>query len=454
MSRLAPLLRLRALAADAGVRATATTRLIALAGAPVSIYLAATRLAPASQGYYFVAVNVIALAQLFEIGLGTIIVQFASHAWPRLRWGQRGGLEGEPAARDAVNAVLLVAIRWYGVAALVLFAIAGVGGVLLYGRTAPESAVGFVVLWCGFVALTAVYLTLIPFIAVAEGCGDLVGVQHMRSWQAAALLLALWTGIVTQGSLVAAWLGASAQLLMAVGWLLMRHRGLLRAPRTLPVDLMDSTGGLPKRFRTEQLRSAQLWLALWLAPQLLTPIALKLAGGDAAGRLGVTLAIALAPLTLALAWLHGRYPSFGALVAEGRTVEFDALARRAMAEAGVVFVAGAIGLTGVVLLLPFVAPSVAARVLPLPYLFALFGGAFASLLLQAMAGWLRAFRDEGIAGPIVGGAAATVLVSGVAAGIGGVRLMTVAFAVASLVIAVPMAFVHFVRVRRERMPVS
>src|SRR5450759_3012414 len=119
-----------ALAADAGVRATATTRLIALAGAPVSIYLAATRLAPASQGYYFVAVNVIALAQLFEIGLGTIIVQFASHEWPRLRWGRNGGLEGELAARDAVNAVLLAAIRWYGVAALVLFAIAGVGGVL------------------------------------------------------------------------------------------------------------------------------------------------------------------------------------------------------------------------------------------------------------------------------------------------------------------------------------
>lgn len=451
MSRLSPLLRLRALAADAGVRATAATRIIALAGAPVSIYLAATRLTPNAQGYYFVAVNVIALAQLFEIGLGTIIVQFASHEWPRLRWGRRGGLEGDPIARDAVNAVLLAALRWYGVAALLLFGIAGVGGALLYGRMAPDSAVAFVVLWFGFVAMTAVYLPLIPFIAVAEGCGDLVGVQRMRSAQAAALLLALWIGIVTQGSLVAAWLGASAQLLVAVGWLLLRHRGLLRAPRSLPVHLVHAAGGLPAQFRMEQLRSAQLWLALWLAPQLLTPIALKLVGGDAAGQLGVTLAIALAPLTLALAWLHGRYPSFGALVAEGRTMEFDALARRATAEAGVVFVATAIALTGVVLLLPFVAPSVAVRVLPLPYLFALFGGAFASLLLQAMAGWLRAFRDEEIAGPIVGGAAATIVVSGVAAALGGVRMMTVAFAAASLGIAVPVALVHFARVRRERM---
>lgn len=451
MTGSGPLLRLRALAADAGVRATATARLIALAGAPVSIYLAATRLTPSSQGYYFVAVNVIALAQLFEIGLGTIIVQFASHEWPRLRWGRDGGLEGEPAARNAIHAIVHAAVRWYGLSALVLFAIAGVGGTLLYGRTAPESAVGFVVLWCGFVAMTAVYLTLIPFIAVAEGCGDLLGVQRMRAWQAAALLAALWTGILTHGSLVAAWLGASAQLLVAAGWLVWRHRALLRAPRSRQVPLSGEARGLPGRFRAEQGRSAQLWLALWLAPQLLTPMALKLAGGDAAGRLGVTLAIALAPLTLALAWLHGRYPSFGALVAEGRTVEFDALARRATTEALAVFVAGALVVTGIVVLLPLIAPSVAVRVLPLPLLAALFGGALASLLLQAMAGWLRAFRDEGIAGPVVAGAALTVVASGVAAATGGVRALTLTFAAASLGAAVPIALVHFLRVRKERM---
>jgi hypothetical protein len=116
-----------------------------------------------------------------------------------------------------------------------------------------------------------------------------------------------------------------------------------------------------------------------------------------------------------------------------------------------VFVAAAAAVTGVVMLLPVFAPAVAVRVLPLPWLIALYGGALASLLLQAMAGWLRAFRDEKIAGPIVGGAAVTVLVSAVAAGIGGVQVMCLAFAAASLGIAVPMALAHFVKVRRERM---
>ncbi len=149
--------------------------------------------------------------------------------------------------------------------------------------------------------------------------------------------------------------------------------------------------------------------------------------------------------------MHGRYPSYGALVAEGRTREFDQLARRASAEAVAVFLAGAVALTGVVMLLPRVLPAFAVRVLPLTSLAALFGGALASLLLQAMAGWLRAFRDEEIATPIVAGAVATVVVSGVAAVVGGVAVMPVAYAAASLLIAVPLAAAHFVRVRRARL---
>jgi hypothetical protein len=448
---LSPFRRLLALADDAGVRATAATRIVMLVGAPVSLFLAATRLPASSQGYYFVGVNIVALAQLFETGLGTIVVQFASHEWPRLRWGARGGLDGDPVARDAVNALLLAAIRWFGIAAVVVFVVAGVGGAVLYGSALSSGAFAFTVMWCGYCALTAVYLLLVPFVCVAEGCGDLLAVQRMRGWQAAGVLVGLWTGIVTEGPLLAAWLAAFAQFSVAAIWLMRRHPALLRAPRTLPAHLLDAASGLRSRYRTEQGRSAQLWLALYLAPQLLVPILLRLRGGNESGRLGVTLAIAIAPLTLATAWLHGRYPSFGSLVAGNRRAEFDALARRAAGEAVAVFLAGAIFLTGVVMLLPFVLPGLASRVMPLAFLWALFAGSAASLVLQAMAGWLRAFRDEGIAAPVVAGAAGVIVASGVCGALGGARLMTVGFAASSLVFAVPLAAVHFVRVRRERL---
>jgi hypothetical protein len=442
---------LRALAGDAGVRATAAARLIALAGAPVTLYLAATRLPPAAQGYYFVAINVVALAQLFELGLGTIVVQFASHEWPRLRWGSGGGLDGDPTAHDAVRALLVAALRWFAGAALVLFIVAGVGGAVLFGRGFQSPAFSFAVLWCGLVAMTGLYLLLVPFVCVAEGCGDLTSVQRMRGAQALVVLLALWTGIAQHSPLLAAWLAAAGQFTVAAVWLARRHPQLLRAPGALPAHLLDRVAGLPARYGREQGRSAQLWLALWLAPQLLASILLRVRDGNEAGRLGVTLAVAIAPLTIALAWLHGRYPTFGSLVAEDRLAEFDTLVRRAFGEATAVFFGMAVLCSGVVMLLPFVLPAFAFRFLPLSSLLLLLAGSFAGLVLQAMAGWLRAFRDEGIAAPIVAGTVAVVVASGAGAVFGGARTMCLAYAIASVGVAMPIAIQHFLRVRRVRL---
>jgi hypothetical protein len=177
-------------------------------------------------------------------------------------------------------------------------------------------------------------------------------------------------------------------------------------------------------------------------------------GGDEAGRLGVTLAVATAPLTLAMAWLHGRYPSVGAMVASGKTREFDTFARRAAVEAVSVFIATCLLVTGAVLLLPYVLPALAVRFLPPVSLLALMAGNLAGLLLQAMAGWLRAFRDEGIATPIVAGAAVVVISSAVAGTVGGAQLMAAVFAASGLFVAAPIAGIHFLRVRRERLSSS
>ena len=119
-----------------------------------------------------------------------------------------------------------------------LFLVAGAGGALIFRGNIGGSWTAFGIFWCGFVSVTAVYLLVIPFVCVCEGCGDLVAVQRMRAWQAAAILLALWTGIVTSGPLAAAWLAAAAQLLVAVTWLFARPLGLLRAPPTLPALLL------------------------------------------------------------------------------------------------------------------------------------------------------------------------------------------------------------------------
>jgi hypothetical protein len=68
-------------------------------------------------------------------------------------------------------------------------------------------------------------------------------------------------------------------------------------------------------------------------------------------------------------------------------------------------------------------------------------------LLQAMAGWLRAYRDEGIANAVVIGAIFTVVASTAASVGGSTARIVLAYALSSTLIALPLGFGYFRRFR-------
>src|SRR5579862_5483845 len=69
----------------------------ALSGA-VSLVLLTRFLSAAEQGFYFVFVDILALQLFFELGLSTVVMQFASHERARLEWTSEGRLEGDTRA--------------------------------------------------------------------------------------------------------------------------------------------------------------------------------------------------------------------------------------------------------------------------------------------------------------------------------------------------------------------
>ncbi len=64
---------------DLAVAFVLLTRLSLLLAAPVTLWLVATRRPPAEQGVFFILWNLQALTQLMELGVGTLMVQVASH---------------------------------------------------------------------------------------------------------------------------------------------------------------------------------------------------------------------------------------------------------------------------------------------------------------------------------------------------------------------------------------
>ena len=121
--------------------------------------------------------------------------------------------------------------------------------------------------------------------------------------------------------------------------------------------------------------------------------------------LAMTLAIAMAPLTLASAWLQGRYPRYGALISLGQPDELRRVASEATTQALVVCLAGTLAATVAVWLLGVWLPSLAARALPAIAITILGAANLAWLAAQSMASYRRAWREEPMTEATVIGAA-------------------------------------------------
>ena len=417
--------RLAHLFGDPSVRWLAAARVIALLAAPVSLYLLVTRQPLSARGFYLIAINVVALGQLFETGLGTLVVQFAA----RVRPSERGTLRG-------------AADRWYLRAALAFLAIGATLGTYVFATGADSASVDFLWPWAVILACTAAYIRMVPLICLREGGGGGEAVQRMRAAQAvvvsAAIVFGLWSG---RGIRAAAW-AAAAQLLVGAAYLWHARQQLPGAD--LPV------GRLAEQFAREQGRSARVWIALWLAPQLLTPAAMFLRSASEAGDIGLHVALALAPPVLSVAWMHARYPRLGALVAAGALRTFDDTARLAFVQAAWVFAGAAVALLVLAVAGPKFLPFLAGRVLSAPMLAVLLAGTFVLVLMQAMLAWFRAFGEETFATQVVVSCAAMTLGGVGGAAVAGAFGAAAGFSLVGFVVAVILSL-GFARLRSQRL---
>lgn len=416
---------LRRLLGDPSVRWLATARVIALGAAPLSLYLLVTRQPISARGFYLIAINVVALAQLFEIGMGTLVVQFAT----RVRPSERGALRG-------------AAEQWYGRAAIVFLAVGATVGSYVFATGAGSASVDFLVPWAIVLAGTAAYIRLVPLICLREGGGDGERVQRMRAVQALAVAAAtvggLWTG---RGIRAAAW-AAVAQVAVGAAF-------LWRARRHLPVA--DAPNGrMTTDYHAQQVRSARVWIALWIGPQLLTPAVMYLRDASAAGNIGLHVALALAPPVLSVAWMHARYPRLGALVASGALRTFDETARHAFVQAAWVFAGASATLVVLAVVGPHLLPFLSGQVLSPWMLVVLLVGTFALVMMQAMLAWFRAFGDERFAVQVVVACAAMAFAGICGAAVGGGMGAAVAFSGVGVGVAAILA-VGFFRLRAQRL---
>jgi hypothetical protein len=356
---------------------------------PVTIYLIALFLTPEAQGYYYTFGSVLALQVFLELGFSQCLVQFASHEFARLSFLPGGRLQGDEQARSRLISLGRLALKWYGVLALLLFAGVGLGGQWFFAA-APERGVA----WCGpwwlLCLATSLNLCLLPLSALLEGCNQLNFLYGLRLSGALLASLVTWCALASGASLYTAAATALSGSLLTLAVLWRKWHGLLgelsRPPQGPVVSWQHEIWPF-------QWRIALSWMSGYFIFNLFNPVLFYFHGPVMAGRMGMTLQVTNSLSNVASSWFTTKGPQFGMLISQQRFGELDRIFRRATLQA-----LGACALGGLVLgaVLMWIQRHYAfgARFLGLDCVGLLLAVAVVNQLVFSQAVYLRAHKRE------------------------------------------------------------
>jgi hypothetical protein len=429
---------------DRAIAWTVAARVWSVLAGPVSLVLIATHLSADEQGFYYTFASVVSFQVMFELGLGMVVLQFASHEKAFLAWQPDGTLAGSAVEKGRLAALLRKTLQWYAVATTLGAAALLIGGTLFFSFQ-PTSVSGWQTPWIALAVLAGATLFLTPFLSVLEGCGLVVEVARVRMVQAIASNVLAWTVLLAGGRLWASPAISGAALAVGGGWIVLTHRRFFS-------DLLH-TRGTDISWRAEvwpfQWRIAVSWISSYFIFHLFIPVLFSSRGPAAAGRMGMSLTLASAVYVASNALLTTKIPRFGELIARRDFAELDARFFPALWRSLGVMAFGALLLLGGTLFLRASGHRWSERLLdPLPFAL-LLATMLANTIFFAETVYLRAHKQEPLLGIFIASGlavAASTLLLGRAYGATGMML---GYFVTTLVVSLGGGTWVFLRKRRE-----
>jgi O-antigen/teichoic acid export membrane protein len=389
---------LAGLGIDRAVGWTVAARVWSMLAGPVSVILIAAHLSAEEQGFYYTFASIVAFQVMFELGLGMVIVQFASHEKAFLEWRPDGTLGGSEVEKGRLAALLRKTLQWYAVATTLAIVVLIIGGTFFFADQSttvqPTTVEGWSWPWIALAILAGGTLFLTPFLSLLEGCGLIIEVARVRTWQVIASNLAGWSVLLVGGALWTSPAIMGASLLVGSAWILWTHRRLFS-------DLLRTHGG-GISWRAEvwpfQWRIAVSWISSYFTFHLFIPVLFNLRGPAVAGKMGMSLTLASAVFVVATSLLTTKIPRFGELIARRDFTQLDAQFFPAMGRSLGVMALGATALLGGTFLLRGIGHRWSERLLePLPFAL-LLATMLINTLFFAEAVYLRAHKQEPLLG--------------------------------------------------------
>lgn len=292
-----------------------------LATGPIVVLVMTRSLSAEQQGFYYTFTSILLVQMFVELGLGTVIVQVASHEWAFLKLHDRDVIQGSPGALSRLASLIRFALKWYGVSGLILTILLGGGGYFFFSDSV-NSAINWEIPWISLCVITGLAFPAMPILSLLEGCNQVTSIYRFQLIQGMLNSLAIILSMVFGAGLYTPAISASVRLLCAILFLLFTYRSFIVKLVMWPIEQQIN-------WRVEiwpfQWRVAVSWLSGYLMNLLFTPIMFHYHGATIAGQMGMTLALVGTASSFGYTWVQIRAPEFGSLIAKQRFGDLDRL---------------------------------------------------------------------------------------------------------------------------------
>jgi len=416
--------------------------------APITLYLIVSRFTANEQGYYYTFSSLLGLSIFFELGLGVVITQYASHEYLLLSWAKDGSLEGDEVALSRVISLVKKSIKWYSIV-MTLFIVCLIPAGIIFFKAKPESvSIAYVVPWITLIIFFGLNTCFIPVTSIIEGCGRIAEIQQLRIIQAIGSVICVWITILVGGRLIASSIEFVAYWFIILLWLFHKYKGLLAQIIRYKDDPYKQISWR-KEVLPMQWRIAVSWLSAYFMNYTFVPLLFHYRTPVEAGKMGMSLKLSGFIYILSMAWINARVPGYGALVKNRSYKELDRIASRTTLQAICVgFVLTILMIIAIYILNVYTNKNYLDRILSLEILIIMCLANIAMMVNSSMGGYLRAHKQEPLMIASIFVAIITVIACLVSAKYYNANIMAIEYAVIQIMVALPLTFAVLTKKRR------
>ena len=321
----------KAIGIDKSIAYTTTGQAISTIGGFVTALFILWCLSKDEMGYYYTFKSLMAVQVFFELGMNTVITQYAAHEMPHLSW-QGTQLTGPERNQSRLASLLKFSAKWYIFFAIVLFLTLSIGGYRFFAHYGGRYVgIDWQKPWLILCVTTTLNLMLTPLFSYLQGLGKVKEVARYFFYKYIIYLVSVLISFALGAKLYALSIGNISYVSVSLFFLCFTpfRKILLNIWYTRIQERISYF----KEIFPFQWKIAISWISGYFIFQLFKPVLYATDGATAAGQMGITLEVLTGIQALTYSWTSTKIPVYSGHVETKSYTKLDSLFHRTVRQA-------------------------------------------------------------------------------------------------------------------------